>query len=198
MIGRTQTVKDTRTTDLLRRLLGKDHDAWQEMLKEYSGLLLGISRRTFASYGFHASFQDQEDAVADVWRNLLEHERRLIRQCLDRGNFPQMLVVLTRNRTIDIMRRHKMTVALPADEELDVPADPAGNDWDGLPKEVGAEALNTLSARERTCIQLFFLHRKKYREIETLAGIPQNSVGPTLARALTKLRSFFAQTVPKE
>ena len=52
-------------------------------------------------------------------------------------------------------------------------------------------ALKTLTPREQNAVRLFFLHDRKYREIAALTGMPQNSIGPTLARALVKLRKII-------
>jgi RNA polymerase sigma factor (sigma-70 family) len=49
--------------------------------------------------------------------------------------------------------------------------------------------MRSLNARERTLVELFFLQGKKYREIAALTGVAQNSIGPTLGRALSKLRT---------
>ena len=172
---------------LLQRLLADDASAWREVVEKYTGLLLAISRRTFGVYGFEASMADCEDAVADVWGNLLRHEGRLIRQCMERGQLLPMLHVLTRNRTIDLMRRRKL-MTQPLDEELtELPAEEQPAENAEIIARIPA-ALTVLAPKERTLVELFFLQGKKYREIELLTGIPQNSVGPTLNRALAKLR----------
>ncbi|MCG3149009.1 MAG: hypothetical protein PCFJNLEI_02461 [Verrucomicrobiae bacterium] len=171
-------------TILLRRLLADDPPAWQELVNKYSALLLSISQRTFAGYGFTASTHDCEDVVAEVWRNLLHHDRRLLRQCLERQQLLPTLHVVTRNRTIDVMRRRKLITQPLADELVEVPAAEPAPDLSGRLQQ----ALAQLAPKERTLIELFYLQRKKYREIELLTGISANSIGPTLARALGKLR----------
>lgn len=183
---------------LLGRLLNDDGDAWRDLVEAYSGILFAVARRTFAAYGFEAGAQDFEDAVAEVWKNLLDHDRRLIRQSLQRGNILAMLVVLTRHRAVDIMRRRKiMTVPLTdhlASENAQDNHNASGID---LP-QFRLEILDGLAPREKTCIQLFFLQRKKYREIEALTGIPQNSVGPTIVRGLEKLRKALLKETARE
>lgn len=175
------------TDDLLRRLLDHDATAWRELVEGYSGFLLAMSRKAFASYGVRTAGQDFEDAVADVWKNLLENDRRLIRQCLDRGNFLQTLQVLVRNRSIDLMRKRQgTTIALTEGRAVAEPA-PMPSDDDIEPGAL-TKAMKELTARERTLVNLFFLQGKKYREIAALTGIPQNSIGPTLARAVARLR----------
>lgn len=177
----------TNTDELLRRLLDHDAAAWRELVEGYTGFLLAMSRRTFASYGVRTDGQDFEDAVADVWKNLLENDLRLVRQCIERGNFVQTLQVLVRNRSIDLMRkRQNATIALNEGHAVTQPA-AASTEADLEPGEL-ARAMGELTARERTLVNLFFLQRKKYREISALTGIPQNSIGPTLARAVARLR----------
>ena len=175
---------------LLQGLLRDEPSAWSELVGKYSPLLLGISRRTFASYGYAASNHDCEDAVADVWRNLLHNDRQLVRQCIERGQLLPTLHVLTRNRTVDLMRRRKL-VAAPLEEATEIAvcdaetADPDERDVSSfLP-----QALARLSPRERALVELFYLQAKSYREIELLIGVPQNSIGPTLKRAVAKLKA---------
>jgi RNA polymerase sigma factor (sigma-70 family) len=55
-----------------------------------------------------------------------------------------------------------------------------------------AEALRELSSKERIIVQLFYLKGKKYREIARLTGMNMNSIGPTLLRAVEKMRQWMA------
>jgi RNA polymerase sigma-70 factor (ECF subfamily) len=183
-------------TLLLQRLLQDDPAAWREIVSKYSGLLLSLARRTFGSYGFTASNHDCEDVVSEVWSNLLRNDKQVIRRCLERGQLLPMLHVLTRNRTIDVMRRRKF-VTEQLDEELtEVPSAESESELPLDPNNQLPKALGQLSAKERTLVDLFYLQGKKYREIELLTGVSQNSVGPTLARALAKLREWIAKNSP--
>ena len=183
--------KNTDQNVLLKILKG-DESAWKTVVDEYSSLLIGIARRTFTSYGYPASNHDAEDAVANVWINLLENNCKIIKRCIHRKNFLQTLVVLTRNRAIDIMRKNK-TIYTEFEEQhggvtmhplSETPSQP-------VPERILKKAISQLSEREKTIISLFFLQNLKYREIEALTGIPQNSIGPTINRALQHLRDFI-------
>jgi RNA polymerase sigma-70 factor, ECF subfamily len=191
-------VKDGPSTpnpELLGRLLRGDAAAWGDLVGEYSGFLLAASRKTFASYGAAVSSQDCEDAVADVWKNLVENDCKLVRDCIARGNFLQTLQVLARNRSVDILRRRPHIGGRGQAELLDSvtpAAPPVQHDGPEVEPEALAAAMQRLTPRERTLINLFFLQRRKYHQIAGLTGIPQNSIGPTLARALAKLRRDLA------
>ena len=185
----TQTARVHSVSDvisLLDRLLADDSRAWQELVRQYSPLLLAIVRKTFARYAARPTAQDCEDAVAEVWTNLLENDRRLVRQCRQKGNFLPMIQVLARNRSIDIMRKRQPSALALVESQAAAPVTTEAAS-EISPTAVAAAAAQ-LPSRQRVLINLFFLQGKKYREIAVLTGIPQNSIGPTLARALAALR----------
>jgi RNA polymerase sigma factor (sigma-70 family) len=154
----------------------------------HSGLLLAVARRTFAAYGFSPVAQDADDVVAEVWANLLAADRRVLRRCLEHGHLLATLHTLVRNRAVDVMRGQRLK---PLDLDAAripeaVPDDDDGSD--PIPPETVRDALAVLNDRERTIVDLFHLQGRKYTEIAALTGIPMNSIGPTMGRALAKLR----------
>lgn len=174
---------------LLARLLDAEPGAWHEMIERYSPFLLAVTRRTFQGYGVRPERVDCEDAVAEVWKNLVENDHKVVRDCLARNSLLPTLQVLARHRAIDIMRRRRHTLSLSdAPPGVEPAAEPAPSDF---PTEGLAAALEHLTPRERTVVNLFFLQGRKYREIAALTGIPQNSIGPTLSRALARLRQVI-------
>jgi len=174
------------TPEWLERLLRNDEAAWRSLVRGYSGLLIALAARTFAAYGYEVSTHDCEDVASEVWKNILAHDKRLIRRALEKGFFLQTLHVLVRHRAIDRMRARKFkTVAYAEEQAASEPVpDPAP---DVAPVRMEA-AMQLLNSRERMVVNLFFLQTKSYREIAALTGMPQNSIGPTISRALTKLR----------
>ena len=175
--------------EILTRLLRGDSAAWTTLVRDYSALLIGIANRTFASYGYKPVTQDAEDVVAVVWSNVLANDYRIIRRCLEQGRWLPTLYTLVRNRAVDVMRAHRLAT-VPFDETRIPEAEPdAAPDQPEIPSARLREAMRTMNTRERTLIDLFFLQGKKYREIAALTGVSQNSIGPTLGRALAKLRA---------
>ena len=177
------------TRDVLQRLLRDEPAAWATLVREYSGVMIRVAERTFASYGYKPVTQNAEDVVAVVWSNVLANDRRIIRQCLAKGHWLATLYTLVRNRAVDVMRAHRLQT-VPLDEthqpEQETDAEPEPQ---APPPEQLREALQKLNERERTLVNLFFLQGKKYSEIAGLTGIAQNSIGPTLGRALAKMRT---------
>ena len=171
---------------LLRAVLDDDATAWRGLVGRYAPLLHAVVRRTFSRYGGVTTVQDEEDAVAAVWRNLLEHDRHLIRRCLERGNLAATLHVLARHRAVDLLRRHRPEVVALSEQHSRI-EEPAEEQMPAEPHQLH-EALERLTERQRTVVRLFYLQGKRYREIAEVTGMPANSVGPTLTRALRKLR----------
>ena len=171
---------------LWARLLEHDASAWQTLVREMSPLLMAMAGKALAAFPGAAASQDAEDAVARVWEQVLEDDCRLVRRGLAQGYFLQTLMVMTRNRAIDILRSRQLQT-VPYTDQVPMPEAIQGEseEW---PAGLLHDALETLAPREKNVVRLFFLQGKKYREIADLTGIPQNSIGPTLGRALLKLR----------
>lgn len=189
----SSSLNDPEINALLRRLLIFDQQAWNELVETHSGLLAAAVRRTFARYAFTPPAADVEDAVAAVWRNLLANDLKIVRQCLQQGYFLQTLYLLARHRAIDLLRQRRLTT-VPLDENDPIQTAPAANQTAAaadIPETHLKQALASLNARERALIALFFLQNKKYREIEVLTGVKMNSIGPTIGRALEKLRKIL-------
>lgn len=175
---------------LLGTLLEGDEHAWDMFVTTYGPMMLAASRKAFRRHGFQASEHDTEDAVAAVWENLLQKNAAILRNCHERNNLAQTLYTLTRNRSVDIMRkRHNM---LPLCEDFDLAA-PTPDATPLIPEEALHDALQHLPERDRSLVWLFYWQKKKYHEIATLTGIPQNSIGPTLSRAMQRLRGILEQ-----
>ncbi|HBC88121.1 MAG TPA: hypothetical protein DCZ94_14315 [Lentisphaeria bacterium] len=181
------------TREIIRRLIADDHNAWCALVDTYSGLLLGLARNAFERHGRHASRHDTEDAVTAVWRDLLANDKKLLHSCLERGEILPLLHTLVRNRSVDMMRKRGSDPLVPMDREktpevLVLPE--VHQDEPPRDSEISL-ALESLPLKERSCIKLFFLQDRSYREIAELTGMPVNSIGPTIRRALDKLRKVF-------
>lgn len=182
---------------LLDRLLEDEPQAWREVVQEYAGVLQRIVRRTFGAYGFPATNQDVEDATAEAWKNLVENDRRVLYRCQERGNFLQTLHVLARNRAVDLMRKRRLIPSELDEDHFLLQPKPEQEKLPHFSEEVMDEAISQLNEREQTLVRLYFLQEKKYREIAELTGIPRNSIGATLGRAVAKMRKFLETQEPE-
>ncbi len=179
--------------EIVRRLIADDHYAWCELVDSHSGLLFGLARSTFERHGRHASRHDAEDAVTAVWRDLLANDKRLLRSCLERGGLLALLHTLVRNRCVDMMRKQGADpcIAMDMKDISGIAMDAEVHQEESPDDSEISLALESLPVKERSCVRLFFLQDRSYREISELTGMPVNSIGPTIRRALDKLRIVF-------
>ena len=189
---RESRYRPSPTDTLLMDLIAGESEVWHNAVEEYSGFIFAVVKRTYMSYGFKTSHHDIEDTVADVWKNLIENDMKVIKKCMENGNFLPTLHVIAKNRSIDRIRKknrhnHKLNeyYGVLSSERHD-----GGLDFDS---EALLKAIEQLPPKPRSMVRLFFLQRKKYREIAALTGIPQNSIGPTLARAVSQLKVIMGK-----
>ena len=119
---------------------------------------------------------DVEDACAEVFRQLVERDRAMLRSLRPPYNLRAWLGLITR-RTCGKLARRKGLVGEPRD----VPAPTA-------PAPFG-ELLTKLPPADRLLLELFFVHDCSYEEIASLLGISVESVGKQKTRALENLKS---------
>lgn len=168
-------------------LLSDDSAAWDDMVRETLPLLKGLASRNFYKYGYDADAATCEDICSQIWHQLLTNDRKLLRTCLEEDRLLPMLHTLVRNRCIDHIRKfRKLSLS---DEDLHVEGTPeTPNPTPGLEREWLLSHVHSLPRREQELIELFYLQDLSYREIHQVSGIPENSIGPTLQRALKHLR----------
>ena len=199
--------------DLIAACIARDRKAWDTLVSQLSGLVCNVSRKTLRNYGSQSPDQDAEEIAEEVLTSLLENDCRALKSIGEPWNLSAWLVITTRRRTIDFLRRRRLpTVSLDAETRLksgnapirDVVRDarlapPPGPEesaeaGESDPRQTALrEALADLPARERMMTTLFYLKGKKYREISDALGIPMNSVGPMLVRSLAKLQDKLKQ-----
>ena len=134
--------------------------------------------------------EDAEEIANDVYFYVWRHPRDYDRT---RGSVQAWLSIMTRNRTIDCLRRRRSMLSL--DEEgpsvktlvdQTVPADILleQNEWKGA---VG-RALLTLNPLRRHLLDLSFFHELSHQEIACKVGLPLGTIKSHLRRTIRSLR----------
>jgi RNA polymerase sigma factor (sigma-70 family) len=160
----------TPDEELVRACAGGDAAAWREFVDVYAGFVLGIARA--ALKGAEA---DAEDACAEVFRQLVDRDRAMLRGLRPPYNLRAWLAVITRRACGKLLRKR------PGPTAAAEPAAPESSSFH--------EHLATLPPADRLLLELFFVHDCSYEEIAGVLGISVESVGKQKTRALEKLRS---------
>jgi len=161
-----------------------DQEAWRELVARYSPLLVSVIRR------FGLSRAETEDVAQTVWLRMVEHLGAL----REPHALPKWLITTGRREAM----RHL------ASGRRDWPHDPQQDTWPSVPSDdegpdealVRAErheallaGLAELPGRQRELLIMLMVDPPlSYTSISERTGIPVGSIGPTRARAITRLR----------
>ena len=185
---------------LIEGLRQGQNAAWTELVNRYVKLVCHVVRRTLSMYGRGTNEPDVEDVAHEYFSHLCRDSYRALGTIGPPYDLKAWLAIGARRRAIDFVRKRRLaSVSLEQRKGEDgmalaeaVAAKPGSEAPDlGATQSAVAEALSTLSAKERLIVQLFYLKGKKYREISKLTGVNMNSISPTLARAVEKMQKVM-------
>lgn len=176
--------------DLVLAIARDSEDALAEVYRRFGRALWATSRKFLGDDGL------AEDIVQDVMVRLWDQPETFDPR---RGSLRTFLLVLARNRCIDVLRSrraqrrreqtHDVEIDLRAsvEEQFDARSDVAGV----------ARALNLLSAPQRQVIELAYFEGLTYRHIAKLLDLPEGTVKGRVRLALTRLRGAVTNEVSR-
>lgn len=173
---------DDNVADLVHAAVDGDEDAWRQLIERYLPLVKSVIR----SHGLIG--QNAQDVSQIVWLRLVEHLKDLRQpQAL-----PGWIKTTTRNECIQLIRSVQRTVPVGTSVEPETTAGGRELDADLLRTErheALLEALAELPEHQRNLLVLLVADPPlSYAEISRRLSIRVGSIGPTRARALSKLR----------
>jgi len=172
--------------NLWRRVKAGDSRAWEELVVKFTPLLLAVSRRN----GLNQI--DAEDCTQYVWYSLYRSRHNVN----DPNRLPAWLIRVAARRSGQIIRRGIKEVQRLT--HMGKPEAPGLADEDLLRFERAAMvklALERIDPRCRKLLESLFYSpgEMTYEEIADELNIPVNSMGPTRARCLEKLRRLLEE-----
>jgi RNA polymerase sigma-70 factor (ECF subfamily) len=176
--------------NLIDRCLRKEPGAWNDFVDRYMGLIYHVIHHAAHARSRVLSSEDIEDIAAEVLLKIVDDDYGVLRRFKGASSLPTYLTVIARRIAVkDLIRRHR-------EEELGHTNAHRAFVDDGSPEEaeaiVSAEEvermLEDLPPREAEVVRLYHLKYQNYRQIGKKLGIPENSVGPILAKARKRLR----------
>lgn len=170
-------------TVLLRRCRAGDPLAWEVLVREYQGRILGIT------YGYVGDPDEARDLAQEVFLRIYQRLDR----CRDPRKLTPWMVRITRNLCLDHLRRKK---ARPP--RLDLPVEDVrtlASSEPGPEEQTAAEArrslvhraLRTLGNLSREIILLKEIQDLALDEVASILGIPVGTVKSRLHRARIEL-----------
>jgi RNA polymerase sigma factor (sigma-70 family) len=171
-----------QVTELVSAAAAGDALAWDQLVREFSGLVRSIAR------WHRLSDADAADAAQATWLLLFEHLGRI----KEPARIGAWLATTTRRECLRVLRRSQRDVCI-GDEEAYGESTEAPADSALLAAERNLALRRCFSRLRTTDQQLLGLliadQEPTYTEISLALSIPVGSIGPTRARALDRLRT---------
>ena len=169
---------------LLARVAEGDQSAWRRVIDEYDGLVRSVAA------SFRLQTADVHDVAQTTWLRLLQN----VRAIREPERLAGWLAVTASRESLAVLRRSSRLRPLPmVDETPDATVDPARDVADRDEAQDLWAAVAELSPRQqRLLIALFREELDSYNDVAATCAMPIGSIGPTRARALSRLRSKLA------
>jgi len=193
--------------NLLQRCLARKAGSWDEFVDRFLGLVLHVINHTTSARTVQITSQDIEDYCSEVFLAIIKDDFAVLRRFRGSSSLATYLAVIARRVVVRefVKRKHPRISSAEADGEsgddtssqafgvrIRMDADPADAgptaEQRASDREEVVRLLENLSASEAEIVRLHHLDGMSYREISSLLGIPENSIGPTLSRAREKMR----------
>jgi RNA polymerase sigma-70 factor (ECF subfamily) len=174
--------------NLLQRCLARKPRAWEDFVDRFMGLAIHVVNHAAQSRSLRLAVEDREDLVAHVFLAIVKDDLAILRNFRGESSLATYLTVIARRVVVGEIMRQK-------------PPSPLANHAPPQMAMVGAESEQRVSDREEVerllaeldgaeakVVRMYHLEGKSYQEISSAVGMPENSVGPTLSRARSKMR----------
>jgi RNA polymerase sigma-70 factor (ECF subfamily) len=180
---------------LLQRCLARKPRAWEDFVDRFMGLVIHVVNHSAQSRSLRVSAEDREDLVAQVFLTIVKDDLGVLRQFRGESSLATYLTVIARRVVISELLKQKSPAALGnhAPHEMGVAGGESEQRVSNL--EEVERLLAGLDGAEAKVVRMYHLEGKSYQEISSAVGMPENSVGPTLSRARTKMRRGADQNV---
>jgi RNA polymerase sigma-70 factor, ECF subfamily len=166
---------------LLQRVRQGDQTAMAELFDRYSRAVYSVALRILKDSG-HA-----EDVMQEIFFQIWRNSDSFVQ---GRGSLGAWLVVVARNRSIDLLRRRKPTDSVD-DVVLASSANLAAEAEHNAMLEKVQKVLKDLPAEQQRSMELAFFEGLSHSEIAEKTGDPLGTVKTRIRLALITLRKAF-------
>lgn len=181
---------------LIDRCLSHEPGAWNDFVDRYMGLIYHAIHQVAHARSLILSDADVEDLAAEVFLGIVDDDYAVLRRFKRESSLPTYMTVVARRICIrEVVKRHREAELGHVNaHRVMVAADDDDNDAEPVSSVEEVERmLKDLPDREAQVIRLYHLKYLNYRQISKQLGIPENSVGPILAKARKRLRRMAEQ-----
>jgi RNA polymerase sigma-70 factor (ECF subfamily) len=169
--------------ELLDRCLTAKPKAWEDFVDRFLGLVIHVINHSAQASGVRLTPQDVEDLSADVFLATVLNDFAVLRRFKGEASLATYMTVIARRVVVRELLKRK-----PGEELHEDTAATGSAEQRIIDREEVDRLLDGLEGPEAEAVRLYHLEGKSYQEIAAALGVSENSVGPMLSRARTKLR----------
>ena len=175
---------------LLQRCLSRESHAWSDFVDRFLGLVVHVINHTANVRSIAVTPHDLEDLSSEVFVAILADDYGVLRRFRGQCSLATYLTVIARRVVVRELLKRRI-----------VPNPTEGGGLDHVEDDREQEAeqrladrdevhrlLGELNGEEAQIVRLYHLEGKSYHEISRQTGMPENSIGPALSRARSKMR----------
>ena len=163
---------------MLTRIGQRDENAMEAVFRRYSGPVYSVAFRVLRDSG------QAEDVLQEVFLQLWRKPAAFVQ---NRGSLGAWLVVIARNRAIDVLRRRKPSSSVE-DVVLASPVNVADEAERNTVMEKVRGVIANLPEEQRKTLQLAYFEGLSHTEIASRTGDPLGTVKTRIRQALITLR----------
>ncbi len=180
---------------LLDRCLGHQPRAWNDFVDRYIGLIYHVIHHVGHARSVALSEADIEDLAAEIFLAVVDDDYQVLRDFKGKSSLPTYLTVVARRVCVrEVVKRFREAELGHATAHRAITDDDGSAETEPiLAAEEVDRMLAGLPSREADVVRLYHLKYLNYRQIGKQLGIPENSVGPILARARRNLKKIAEQ-----
>lgn len=173
--------------NLLERCLARRPRAWEDFVDRFMGLVIHVVNHTVQARSLRLSPEDRDDLCSEVFLSVLEDDFAVLRHFRGQSSLATYLTVIARRIVVKTLQKRRLAAA--GEEAANALADPSAEPEERIiNREEVERLLDGLEPGEAQVVRMYHLESKSYEEIGRAIGVSENSVGPILSRARTKLR----------
>lgn len=187
--------------DLINRLLGRDSEAWNELVVRYQRMVYAQVLKALPARNGRTDEAIVEDVLSEVFVGLLQNDMAALRGFKGECKFSTWLCVVARRvtwRHVSKRPRERQLVGI-SDSSVQIELG-VTEEVDSLANLIGtenkmhlAECLEQMKPADRQILEMYYHQELDYREISQLTGLSINAVGPKLSRAHERLRKLMGR-----
>jgi RNA polymerase sigma-70 factor, ECF subfamily len=173
--------------EILERLLARDEITFRSVVEDYGAAVFGIARRVLADPSL--AEEVAQDTFVALWKRPGAFDP-------GRGNLRSFLLVVARNKAVDLVRREEARKRATESllQEAGMASDVASEDERIDDRAEISSALARLSLVQREAIVLAYFGGRSYREVARELEIPEGTAKTRLRDGLVKLRTLLGES----